>query len=396
MDINNLAEATQEQLVKWRRELHRFPELGNELPQTSAYVQKQLNEMGIPFVTMVNGSGILATIIGGEQGKTLAIRADMDGLPIVEAIDVPYKSKNNNMHACGHDAHTSMLLGVAKIINDNKQNLKGVVKLIFQPGEESPGGAKPMIKEGCLKGVDAIFGQHIGVLSSDVLESGKIIVSHGNVMACRDAFKIKVIGKGAHGAWPELSIDPIAIVAQVINGIYMIKSREIATLSPSVISICMINGGSASNIIPQYVELEGSTRSIDEKTRKFIAKRIEEVVSNTCKAYGASYEFEFTYDYDITINNHEMADLVISSAKNIGMGNDVVLQSAPLMGSEDMSFFLNEVPGAYYFLTSVVTQEDGQIYGHHHPRFTLDESVFHKGVALFVAIVNTYLGFKEA
>ncbi|MCL2851592.1 MAG: M20 family metallopeptidase [Defluviitaleaceae bacterium] len=393
MDVKKLAESMQDKVVMWRRDLHKIPEIGNYLPQTSKYVQDRLTEMGIPFVTMVNGSGVLATITGESLGKTIALRADMDALPLTEDAPVDFKSMNGKMHACGHDAHTAILLGAAKVLNDHKSGIKGTIKLIFQPGEEAPGGAKPMIAEGCLRDVDAIFGQHIGCLFANIKESGKILVSHNSAMACRDVFKIKIIGRGGHGAWPENCIDPITIAAQVINGINVIKAREIAALAPSVISICMVHGGTANNIIPQVVELEGSTRAVDQKTREKIAARIEQVLKSTCEAYGAAYEFKFSWDYDITVNNPEMADLVIKSVKDLGMGNDLLIQPNPLMGSEDMSFFLNEVPGAYYFLTSVV-QQDGQVYGHHNTKFMLDESVFSKGVAVFLQITANYLGFE--
>ena len=391
MDIKKVSESVQEQVIKWRRDLHQIPEIGNDLPMTSKYVQEQLSEMGIPFVTMVNGSGVLATIKGDGAGKTIALRADMDALPLVEEAPVDFKATNGNMHTCGHDAHAAMLLGAAKVLNDNKAHINGTVKLIFQPGEESPGGAKPMIAEGALNGVDAVFGQHIGCLFNDIKDSGKIIVSHSNAMACRDAFKIKVVGRGAHGAWPENAIDPISIGTQVINGIYMIKAREVSALDPAVISIGMVHAGTANNIIPMSLEIEGTTRSIKPETRKRIAERLEQVVKNTCEAHGASYEFEYNLDYDITANNPEMADLVIKSAVDLGFGADVLPQTSAVMGSEDMSFFLNEVPGAFFFLSSVVHQ-DGQVFGHHHPKFMLDESVFHKGVAVFVQIVKNYLG----
>ena len=393
MDIKKLAEGMQDQVIKWRRDLHQIPEIGNELPQTSKYVQERLKEMGIPFVTMVNGSGIVATITGGSAGKTLALRADMDALPLTEEAPVDFKATNGNMHACGHDAHTAILLGAAKVLNDHKADIKGTVKLLFQPGEESPGGAKPMIAEGCLDGVDAIFGHHIGCLFANIEGSGKILISHGNAMACRDVFKIKIIGRGGHGAWPENCIDPVAIAAQVINGIYMIKAREIAALAPSVISICMVHGGTANNIIPQTVELQGSTRAVDQKTRELIASRIENVLKSTCSAYGATYEFNFDWDYDITANNPAMADMVVNAAKDLGMGDDIVPQPAPLMGSEDMSFFLNKVPGAYFFMTSIASQA-GQVYGHHNTKFMLDESMFSKGVAMFLQLTANYLDFK--
>lgn len=395
-----MAQAVEEQVVKWRRDLHQIPELDNHLPLTSKYVQDRLTEMDIPFITMVNGSGILATITGtcvnangnsdASTRKTIALRADMDGLPLQEEADVDFKSTNGNMHACGHDAHTAILLGVAKILSENKAKINGTVKLIFQPGEESVGGAKPMIAEGALKDVDVIFGLHVGGLFNHVKESGKLFVSHSNVMACRDAFKIKIIGRGAHGAWPENSIDPISIGAQVINGIYMIKAREISALDPAVISIGMVHAGTAMNIIPMSLELAGSTRSINQSTRAKIAGRIEQVVKSTCEAHGATYEFEFDKGYDITINNSDMADLVVNAAHDLDYNNDLFPQTSAIMGAEDMSFFLNEIPGAYFFLTSIVHQ-DGQVFGHHHPKFMLDESVFHKGVAMFVQIVRNYL-----
>jgi len=425
MDIKKLAEETQEQVVRWRRELHQIPEIGNDLPLTSQYVQDRLKAMGVTFVTMVNGSGILATIEGtatnadvnsgtdsntnidsksnansdadlesdcslSKTRKTIALRADMDGLPLLEESDVEFKSTNGNMHACGHDAHTAMLLGVAKILSENKTEFNGTVKLIFQPGEESVGGAEPMIAEGAIEGVDAVFGLHLGCLFNDINESGKIIISHSNVMACRDSFKIKVIGRGAHGAFPENSIDPIAVGVQVINGIYMIKAREISALDPAVVSIGMVHSGTASNIIPTNLEIEGTTRSINSETRTKIANRIEQVLKNTCEAYSATYEFDYKKGYDITINNPDMADLVVSAAQKLGYGDDVVPQTSASMGAEDMSFFLNEVPGAYFFLSSV-SHQDGQVFGHHHPKFLLDESVFHKGVAMFVQIAQAYL-----
>ena len=391
MDIMKEAKDLQDRIVKWRRDLHKIPEIGNELPKTSSYVQECLKSMGIPFVTMVRGSGILASINGAGQGKTIALRADMDALPIREETPVDFKSTNGNMHSCGHDAHTAMLLAAARIINDNKALLKGSVKLIFQPGEENPGGAKPMIDEGCLDGVDAIFGLHIGLILNEIKKSGKIIVSHDKVMASRDAFKIKIIGRGAHSASPHMSIDPVAIAAQLINNVYLIKARECDALDPSVISICMVHGGTANNIIPQTVEIEGSTRSLNQQTREKIARRIEQVSKSTCEVHGATAEFNYFWDYDITKNNPEMADFVIQAAKDLDLGDDIVIQTSAVMGSEDMSFFLNKVPGAYFFLSSVAEQ-DGQVFGHHHPRFMLDESVFYKGTALFVQIVQNYLG----
>lgn len=390
-NILNLALEIENEIIQWRRELHQIPEVGNCLPNTCGYIKGKLDEMGIPYTCTESVTGIVALIEGGSPGKTVALRSDMDALPILEETGLEFKSTNGAMHACGHDSHSAMLLGAAKILNNHKSELKGNVKLLFQPGEESPGGAEPMIKEGCLENpkVDAIFGQHIGVLI-DGLKTGEIAVSYGNAMACRDAFKIAVKGRGAHSSTPHLSIDPIAIAAQIINGIYMIKARELDALSPSVISVCMIHGGTASNIIPEKVEMEGSTRSIDPKVRKFIADRIEQVVKSTCETYGADYEFEFSWDYPVLTNHKEMAEMVIEGAGKILGSDKVFVQPQAIMGSEDMSFYLNEVPGAYYFLGNVVEQ-NGVVYGHHNPKFDLDESVFVKGTAVMVQLVNDYL-----
>ncbi len=351
-------EKLENQIIKWRRDLHQIPEIGNNLPKTSFYVQNCLKEMGIEFKTMVNGSGIVATIIGNKPGKTVALRADMDALVINEEAPIDFKSTNGCMHSCGHDAHTAMLLGAAKILSENKDKINGRVKLIFQPGEESPGGAIPMINEGALEGVDAIFGQHIGCLFSSLKPSdtGKIIISKNKVMSCRNSFKIVIKGKGAHSSVPHMAIDPIAIAAQVINGIYMIKAREIDTLSPAVISICMIHGGTASNIMPEFIEMEGSARIFDPILSNKIEKRIEEIVKFYCEAYGAKYEFQFLKDYSALVNDEKMADIVINAAEKLVPKSNIIEQAQALMCSEDMSFYLEKVPGAYFFLASVVEQ----------------------------------------
>ncbi|MDL2248592.1 M20 family metallopeptidase [Tyzzerella sp. OttesenSCG-928-J15] len=385
------AKRIEEKITSRRRDLHKMPELGNETIKTRDYIAKALDEMGIEYSLSKSVTGIVAIIRGSEAGKTVAIRTDMDALPVVEETDLNFKAEGSCMHACGHDAHMAMALGAAEILNNNRDKLKGNVKIIFQPGEEAPGGAKPMIEEGCLENpkVDAIFGQHIGALI-DGLKTGEIAVSKGNAMACRDAFSIEIKGRGAHSSTPHLSIDPVAIAAQVINGIYMIKARQLRALSPAVISVCMVHGGTASNIIPESVKLEGSTRSIDPEDRQFIARRIEEVVKANCEAFGAEYKFNFSWDYPVLTNDSHMAQIVMEAAGKV-LGSDKVFeQTQAIMGSEDMAFYHNEVPGAYFFLGSVVEQ-DGVVYGHHNPKFMLDESVFYKGAAVMAQVVWDYL-----
>ena len=218
----------QNEIVNWRRELHQIPEVGLEVPVTAAYVSKVLDEMGIEHRKNVGGHGIVGLIKGGTEGKTILLRADMDALAIKEETGLPFASTNGNMHACGHDSHTAMLLGAAKFLNEHKAELKGNVKLIFQPAEEGPGGAKPMIDDGAMENptVDAALGLHIGVIFRELAE-GQIGVHYGNIMACLDRFTIKVIGKGCHGAMPHTGVDPVAISGQVISALQTIVSREI-------------------------------------------------------------------------------------------------------------------------------------------------------------------------
>ena len=391
MDIAKHMRAIQGEIVGWRRALHQIPELGNNLPKTSSFVRERLGEMGIPFVDAVGGGGVVGTITGGRAGKTVALRADMDALPVTEEAPVDFKAVGGKMHACGHDAHTAMLLGCAKVLSENKSELGGTVKLFFQPGEEGPGGAGPMIEEGFLDGVDAIFGQHIGCLFGEEYPSGSVIVADESAMACRDTFKIKIIGRGGHGAMPEEAVDPIMIACQLVSAFYMIKARECSSLKPAVISVCTINAGSAENIIPGQVEITGSTRAVDAETRSLIARRMKEVSEGVCAAFGAICDFEFNLGYGITKNNPAMAEIVRKAAAGLGLAEDLRLQRQPLMVSEDFSLFLEKVPGTLFFLSSIVRQ-DGVVYGHHNSKFMLDEDVFWKGAAVLAGAAAEFLG----
>ncbi len=384
-----------EKIMRWRRDLHEIPEIGNDLPKTSLYVQNCLRDMGISFYTMLNGSAVVGTIEGSTPGKTVALRADMDALVIKEEAPIDFKAKNGLMHACGHDAHAAMLLGAAEILNEKKNLIKGRIKLIFQPGEENPGGALPMIEHGALEGVDAIFGQHIGCLFSNLKpeDTGKIVVSTGNVMSSRSSFKITIRGKGSHSSMPHLAVDPVAIAAQIINGIYMIKAREIDALWPFVISICMVHGGNAPNIMPETVELQGSTRTFDGELTNKVKRRIEEIVQYNCMAYGATYDYEFIKEYPALKNDTKMANLVIKSAKKMINEENIIIQREPLMCSEDMSYYLNKIPGAYFFLLSVVEQ-NGIVYGHHTPKFMIDETVLFQGSSLLSQIAMDFLNLN--
>lgn len=316
--INVLEEVKkiEKEIISWRRDLHKMPELGLELPNTSKYIQERLSEMGIEYHTLINGNAIVGIIKGHQEGKTIALRADMDALPIKEETRLPFASDNGYMHACGHDAHSSMLLGAAKVLNDNKDKLKGNVKLFFQPGEEYPGGALPMIKEGAMENpkVDAVLGLHNGSISKDV-EKGKIGVCYGPMMASMDRILIKIKGKGSHGAYPELSVDPISTAAEVISALQRVVSREIKAIDPVVLSITRINGGFNQNIIPDEVEIEGTVRAVNPETRNFIAKRIEEITKGITTAMRADCEVQYDFKYPPLINSEWFTRDFVESAK---------------------------------------------------------------------------------
>lgn len=385
----------QSELVAMRRELHQIPEVGSYLPETKNYVMNKLNEYGIPFVENKTDSGLCATITGGKPGKTIALRADMDALPIQEANDVDYISKKDgSMHACGHDTHMTMLLGAAKVLNENKENIPGTVKLIFQTDEESSRGAERVIAEGHLNGVDAIFGTHIGTIISKDIPSGSVICTPGCCMASFDKFVIKVKGNGCHGSTPEKGVDPINIASHIVTNLQEIIAREISAVKPAVLTIGHIEAGYAYNAIPSEALIEGTIRAVEEDVRQQLAKRIGEISKATAETFRGEVEYEMIWGAPPVINNPEMAKLAIDCAREI-VGDDKVIDhvEAPNMGGEDFAYYVNEVPGAFMFLSSS-NQEKHTDVPHHNPLFNVDEDVFWVGSAVFVNITEKYLGIK--
>lgn len=372
----------QEEIVSWRRALHQIPEVGLQLPNTAAFVSEKLKELGIEHESNIGVSGVVGLIKGANPGKVIALRADMDALAIKEEADVSFASTNGNMHACGHDAHTAMLLGAAKILNENKDKLYGTVKLIFQPDEEGSYGAKEMIKDGVMDSpsVNAVLGLHIGAIFKEV-GPGQIGVGYGNTMASFDKFILKIKGQGCHGAMPNTGVDPVVMTAQVITALQTIVSREMKPTHPAVVTIGKITGGTAYNIIPGYVELEGTFRATDQSEREMIAARIEEVVAGITKAMRGDYEYNLIWGAPPVVNNAEFTKDFVKVAKDI-VGEENILEiTEPTMGGEDVSYFLNMVPGTYFFLGGV-NPEKGPVYPHHNSKFILDEDVFWKGTAL--------------
>lgn len=389
--LYNEIEDIQLDIVKWRRELHKIPEIGLELPKTSEYLKKELEKLGIEYKEFLCGNGIVALIKGEKDGKTIGIRADMDGLPIKEETGLEFASENENMHACGHDGHMASLLATAKILNSNKENLKGNIKLIFQPGEEYPGGAKLMIEEGVLENpkIDFIIGAHIGQLSKEV-EFGNIGIKYDSMMASMDRFSVNIKGKGCHGAYPELGIDPIIMAAEIIQGIQNIKGREIAAVEPCVISICKINGGTNQNIIPDSVEIEGTVRTLNKDTQIYISKRIENIVKNITSAYGGSYEYEYEFKYPPLINHNEEVSNLKNILENSILKDNVTIIHNSLMGGEDMAFYLEEIPGVFFYLSNLKAVDEEK-FNHHNSKFNIDEDELWKVVYIFISYVNKHL-----
>lgn len=389
-----LAQQVQDDVIKWRRDLHQIPELGLELPKTVAYVAKVLDELGIEYdSSYVNGNGIVAHIYGQKDGKTdrvLGTRADMDGLPIKEDTGLSFSSTNENMHACGHDGHTAMLLGAAKVLKENADQFSGVVKLVFQPGEEYPGGAEPMVKEGALLNPQAtrMIGFHMGELVAE-MPKGSVLYKDGPMMASMDRLYIKVKGKGAHGAYPEISHDPIVAAGQLVTAIQTIKSRNIKAVDPCVVSITRIEGGFNQNIIPDEVEIEGTVRTFNDETRRKIHEKLEQISRGIGAAMGVDCEVTYDYKYPAVINDTNVTQEVTDSLAPL-FGEDLIELTEPLMGGEDYSYYLREVPGTFLYLTNP-QEVDGVFHGHHHPKFDVDETLFYKGVASFVQVAFDYL-----
>jgi len=383
MSMLDRAQGLADEMSRLRREIHKHPELAFEEVRTAALVAETLREIGgIEIRTQVGKTGVVGDL-GFGDGPTIAIRADMDALPLHEATGLDHASTTaGKMHACGHDAHTAMLLGAAKMLNDNQHLLKGNVKLIFQAAEEGPGGAKPMLEQGAFENpkVDAVLGLHTGAVGGNI-KNGQVGVCFGKMMAAMDRFVVKVRGKGCHGAYPEKGVDPIVMAAQMIASLQTLVSREVQATEPAVITVGKIHGGTAFNIIPDVVEFEGTVRSTDYQVREWLAKRIGELSQSIARGMRGQVEYEFFYGYPPLVNDPDFTREFLQSAKKVVEEENIVEVKIPVMGGEDMAYFLEQVPGTYFFLGSIIEQ-NGVHYPHHNSRFILDESVFATGTAL--------------
>jgi amidohydrolase len=381
-------QALQSDLVTWRRQLHQYPELGFREHLTAAFVHQRLKHWGIVHQTEVAGTGIVATIAGTAPGPVLAIRADMDALPILEANEVPYRSKHDGtMHACGHDGHTAIALATAYYLSQHPDQFCGTVKIIFQPAEEGPGGAAPMIAEGVLRNpdVDAIIGLHLW----NNLPLGTVGVCSGPLMAAVELFDCEIQGKGGHGAIPQQTIDSIVVASQVVTALQTIVARNVNPLDAAVVTVGSFHAGRTHNVIADTAQISGTVRYFNPDLATLIPQRVEQIIAGICQSYGASYKLDYRKLYPAVINDGAIAALVRSVAETVVDSPAGVVPDCQTMGGEDMSYFLQQVPGCYFFLGSA-NQTLGLAYPHHHPRFDFDETALGMGVELFVRCVEKF------
>lgn len=386
----------QPQLVEWRRQLHQKPELGFKEKLTAEFIKNKLQEWDIKHQTGIAQTGIVAVIKGTnpnsksliQNPKSLAIRADMDALPIHEQNEVSYRSQHDGlMHACGHDGHTAIALGTACYLQQHRDDFAGTVKIIFQPAEEGPGGAKPMIEAGVLKNpdVDAIIGLHLW----NNLPLGTVGVRPGALMAAVESFDCTIFGKGGHGAMPHQTVDSVVVAAQIVNALQTIVARNVNPIDSAVVTIGELHAGTKRNVIADTARMSGTVRYFNPTLAGFFKARIEQIISGICQSYSANYDLNYWSLYPAVINDPRMAELVRLVAEEVVETPLGVVPECQTMGAEDMSFFLQEVPGCYFFLGSANSAKD-LAYPHHHPRFDFDETALAMGVEIFVRCVEKF------
>lgn len=405
--VSQSADKIEQKVIAWRRDFHEHPELGNHETRTADIVAKHLQSLGIEVKTGVAKTGVVGLLKGGKPGPVVALRADMDGLPVIERVNLPFASKVKStfngqevgvMHACGHDSHVAILMGVAEILASVKNDLSGTVKFIFQPAEEGPpfgeeGGAELMIKEGVMQNppVDVVFGLHI----NSQTEAGKIAYRPGGTMASVNDMQIIVKGKQAHGAYPWSSVDPIVVAAQIINNLQTIVSRNLdVTQNAGVVTIGSIHGGNRSNIIPEQVEMMGTLRALSPADEKMIVERVKQVVTKTAESAGAVAEVKipFSVRYPVTYNDPALTEKMLPSLRKTAGAGNVLLKPA-VTGAEDFSFFQEKVPGLYISLGGMPKGQDPlKAPSHHTPDFYIDESGFVLGVKALANLTLDYMG----
>jgi amidohydrolase len=381
-------------VVADRRHIHQNPELGFHEVKTAAFVADRLRALGVEDVrTGIAKTGVTGLIKGTGSGpgagKVALLRADMDALPIEEENDVEYRSTvPGKMHACGHDAHTAMLLGTTRLLLQRRDRFAGTVKVLFQPAEEGGGGARVMIAEGVLEDpkVDAVFGIHVAQESP----IGTVTLRPGPMMAAADRFTVVIKGKGGHGAQPHICVDPIAVGSQIVSALQTIVSREVDPTEPAVVTVGAFRAGEAANVIPDTAELRGTVRSFNPAVREQLATRVQELIRGIAAAMRAEAEVSYAYGYPPTVNDPAMTKFVQGVLAEV-VGADNVVTSPLRMGAEDFSYFLEARPGCFWFVGSR-NPAKGFVWGHHHPKFDIDEDAMAIGMATVTGVVLRYLG----
>ena len=386
MNIRPEVEAIKNILIQWRRDFHQYPELGFEEHRTSSIIAETLISFGMSPKTGVGKTGVTADLNFGE-GPTIALRADMDALPMQETSGLSFSSKHDGvMHACGHDGHMAMLLGAAKILSQMDKELTGTIRFIFQPAEEGEGGARYMIEDGCLEGVDEIYGIHVW----NYQPVGEVGAKEGPILAAADLFDIIIKGVGGHGATPQGTVDAVIVAAHLIQALQTIVSRNTNPLESTVITIGEINGGHNFNIIADKVRLAGTTRAYTKENRSMIQRRMQEIIDGIAKSFGAEITFNYTDGYPPTINHAGPVKKVLQAAgKVVGPGAGEPYLS---MGGEDFSYYLQKVPGCFFFVGSAPDGQRQFSTPHHCSHFNMDESALSVGTSVYLHLVEDILG----
>jgi amidohydrolase len=390
--VLELAQDMKEELIELRRKIHMHPELGFEEHETASLVAKRLKEWGIETTTGVAKTGVIGIIHGKTiNDRTIAIRADMDALPLQEANDVPYKSKiDGKMHACGHDAHTAILLGVAKILSQMREKINGKIKLFFQPAEEGLGGAKPMVEAGALQdpNVSAVIALHV---YSDI-DTGKIMVKDGSFTASSDKFWIDIIGKGGHAAAPHEANDPIVIASQIVTALQTISSRKTDPVHPVIVTIGTFNAGTAYNIIPEKAHLTGTIRALSPEVRKATFQHIQQLTEGIASSFDAKAEVKIKLGYSPGMNDSQLNNMIKKAAKEIIGEDNIIIGEYPMMGAEDFYDFSDDyrIPVSMFWL-GVRNEEKGIVHPGHNPKFDVDEEALPLGAAILSLAALRYL-----
>lgn len=370
MDIESRLAELYPEMVEWRRHLHRYPELSYKEALTSEFIAGKLEQFGFAVRRNVGGHGLIGEVVGSRPGPTVALRADMDALPIQDEKTCDYSSVHPGvMHACGHDGHMAVLLGVAKLFSENREGLAGTVRLLFQPAEEvSPGGAVPMIADGALDGVDAIYGVHLWT----PFPAGRVYSKSGPLMAAADEFSLEIKGKGGHGGLPHDTVDSLMVGAHAAVNLQTIVSRNMNPVDPTVISIGTFHAGTGFNVIAERARLTGTVRTFDPSVREHIRSRIEKVVKDTCSMFGAEPLMDYKMGYPPVINDSKETERFFRVAVSL-FGEDNVKEPSLIMAGEDFSYYLQRVPGCFIFV-GAGNPADGIDSPHHHPLFDIDET----------------------